>query len=332
MVMGHTLDAVLSNQARLSPGMVEYWHARGLTAPLFMLVSGWAVTLAISRSGDQGMAIPRGRLKRVILLLAIGYALRWPGWALDRFLAGDRDVWAHFLAFDALHTIALSLLATSLVLALPIGRAGRSAALAALAISAVLFGQAATLPGGAPATAGGLPQSLPAMALAQVLHGTSPFPVLPWSAYFFAGTLVGLLAPQDRRGAAAMAVAGAALVAITVPFPGLGEREAGDPVLIAFRIGVILALLGALELVPPALAARAAPLGKSSLGVYAIHLPVVYGWSTVPGLSYRVGPTLGPAAAVALAVLVLMVSFAAYRALASGARLVRGRFPHASTR
>lgn len=237
MVTGHTLDAVLSKQARLSPGMVAYWHARGLTAPLFMLVSGWAVTLAISRSGDQGIAIPRGRLKRVLLLLAIGYALRWPGWGLDRFLAGDRDVWAHFLAFDALHTIALSLLATSLVLALPIGRLGRSAALAALALSAVRFGQSATLPGGAPATAGGLPQSLPLMALAQALHGTSPFPVLPWSAYFFAGTLVGLLAPQDWRGAAAMALAGATLVAVTVPFPGLGEREAGDPVLIAFRIG-----------------------------------------------------------------------------------------------
>jgi uncharacterized membrane protein len=325
MVMGHTLDAVLSPQARQTPGMVQYWHARGLTAPLFLMVSGWAVTLAISRSSAHGLAVPRGRLQRVVLLLAIGYALRWPGWALDRFLSGDRDVWAHFLAFDALHTIALSLLATSLVMALPCGRAARAAAMAGLACTAVLLGQGAGLPGGAPATAAGLPQSIPAIALAQAFRGSSPFPLFPWSAYFFAGSLVGMLAPPNRRGAAAMAVVGAGLIALAVRFPGLGEREAGDPLLIAFRIGVVLTLLAFLELVPPALARWASPLGKSSLGVYAIHLPIVYGWSTVPGLSWRIGQTLGPGAAMALAVLVLLASFALYRALAAAARRVSGR-------
>ena len=48
----------------------------------------------------------RGRLPRVLLLLAVGYALRWPGWGLDALLAGDPAVWSHLLAFDALHTAA----------------------------------------------------------------------------------------------------------------------------------------------------------------------------------------------------------------------------------
>jgi acyltransferase len=317
MVMGHTLDAVLSPAARQTPAMVQYWHARGLTAPLFLLVSGWAVTLAISRSGARGWDVPRGRVRRVALLLFIGYALRWPGWAIERFAAGDRDIWSHFLAFDALHTIALSLLATSLVLALPWRRGAKAALLAALALAAVLLGMGATIQGGGPPTAAGLPHFLPAMALAQVFRGTSPFPLVPWSAYFFAGALVGLLAPQDRRGAVAMAAVGAALVVGALPFPGLGEREAGDPLLIAFRVGVVLLLLGALELVPASLAARAAPLGKSSLGVYAIHLPIVYGWSAIGGLAWRVGPTLGVGAALATAVAVLVASFVLFRGLAA---------------
>jgi acyltransferase len=321
MVCGHTLDAVLSPEARAAPAMITYWHARGFTAPLFLVVSGWAVTLAIARSGASGWAIPRGRIRRVALLLAIGYALRWPGWALDRLQAGDRDVWAHFLAFDALHTIALALLAASLLLALPWGRAARAAALAALLVLAAWLGRRAGIPGAEPATAAGLPASLPAIALAQALGGTSAFPLVPWSAYFLAGTLVGLVSPPDRRGAAGTAAAGAILLCVTVLWSGLGDRAPGDPVLIAFRLGVVLLLLGALELVPARAAARVAPLGRSSLAVYAIHLPVVYGWSTVPGLSFRVGRTLGAGQGLAVAAAVLAASFALARLLALGGRL-----------
>jgi acyltransferase len=320
MVMGHTLDAVLSPAARQTPLMVQYWHARGFTAPLFMLVSGWAVTLAIGRSGARGWEIPRGRLRRVLLLLLIGYALRWPGWGVDRLLAGDRDVWAHFLAFDALHCIAVALFTTALVLALPWHRFARAAVLAGLAAAAVLLGASAGIPGASQATAAGLPSSIPAMAVAQMFGGTSAFPLLPWAAYFYCGTLVGLLAPQDRRGALGIGAVALALLLVTTQWAGLGERLPGDPVLIAFRVGVVLAVLALLELVPAALARRAAPLGKSSLGVYALHLPIVYGWSTHPGLSTYLGPTLGAAAGLGVAALVLVVSFLLYRPLALGVK------------
>jgi uncharacterized membrane protein len=324
MVMGHTLDAVLSPAARQTPSMVQYWHVRGFTAPLFLLVSGWAVTLAISRSGARGWAVPLGRLRRVVLLLAIGYALRWPGWAQERLFAGDREIWAHFLAFDVLHCIAVVLLVTSLVLALPWSAPAKAAILAALAVAAAALGAGAGTPGQISGPAR-LPASLLLLGLLQVVGGTSPFPVVPWGAYFLAGTVVGLLAPTDRRGALATGAVGFLLVALALPFHGLGERPAGDPVLIAFRIGVVLLALAALEAVPAVLARRVAPLGKSSLGVYAIHLPIVYGWSHLAGLSWRVGPTLGTAAAVGVAGLVLLVSFVAFRALAGATRLAVAR-------
>ncbi len=332
MVMGHTLHAVLSEAAWQSPVLAAYNHARGFTAPLFLLVSGWAVTLAISRSGATGWDVPRGRVRRALLLLAVGYGLRWPGWGLGKLVAGDRKVWAHFLGFDALHCIAVALLATSLVLALPWNRYAKAAILAALAAGAVLAGAGAGTPGETAANLARLPEWLPAMALAQVVGGTSHFPLFPWSGYFFAGTLLGLLAPPDRRGAAGIALVAVAALLATTQWAGLGGRTAGHPVLVVYRIGVVLAVLSALFLVPPRLAARAAPLGKSSLGVYAIHLLIVYGWYLLPfwfpwyplrGLASSVGKTLGPAAGLAVAVLVLAVSYAVYRLAGAAWRRAR---------
>jgi hypothetical protein len=48
--------------------------------------------------------------------------------------------------------------------------------------------------------------------------------------------------------------------------------------------------------------------------VYAIHVPIVYGWSTFTGLIVRVGPHLGLGRALLVACAVLMASFALHLA------------------
>ena len=126
MVFGHTCDALLSAAVRAGPLAREYWKVRGLTAPLFLMVSGWAVAVAVERSRARGLPVVRQRLPRVLLLFAIGYALRYPGWDLPGFFSGRPAVWEHVLAFDALHAIAVGLFLASLVFALPSG-AGRAA-------------------------------------------------------------------------------------------------------------------------------------------------------------------------------------------------------------
>ena len=265
---------------RATPLVDLYWKARGFTAPLFLIVSGWAVSVRIQRGRARGLDISRGRVRRVLLLLFIGYALRWPGWGVAQLAAGDQDVWAHLLSFDALHTIAIALLAASLVLALPWSRREQAWAFGALALLCVALGMPAPAPL-VPHVAA-LPRSVPALALAQALGGSSPFPILPWAAYFFVGALVGLLAGAGGgRGAAAMALVGAVLVGATFG-SGVGEMPMGHPLLFAFRCGVVLLVLAALSKVPAAAAARVAPIGRASLGVYAIHVPIVYGWSTYP--------------------------------------------------
>ncbi len=308
MVLGHTLDALLAATVRESAALSAYWKARGLTAPLFMMASGWAVAVSISRSGLGGLDVARGRLPRVLLLLALGWALHWPGWGVDLLAAGDASVWAHLLAFDALHPIAISLLAASLVLGLPWSARERALALALLAVSAVALGMRAPAP--LPVEPASLPTSLAALALRQAAGGTSAFPLFPWAAYFFAGAIVGILAgPGGRRAFAAMGAAGGALVAATC-WTGVGTMPPGHPALVAFRVGAVLVLFAALSAAPSAVASRLAPLGRASLAAYAIHVPLVYGWSTLDGLAQRIGPRLSLAPALGAAALVLAASVA----------------------
>ncbi len=132
--------------------------------------------------------------------------------------------------------------------------------------------------------------------------------------YFFVGAVLGLVAGGgEGRRAARVAAAGAALAAAGAS--GGLALAAGDPRLFALRAGVVLVLLAALSALPAALAARVRPVGRASLAVYAIHLPVVYGWSTHEGLLQRIGPRLSFAAALAAGLAVLAGSFAARRAL-----------------
>jgi acyltransferase len=303
MVVGHTLDALLAPVVRTEPLVALYWMARGFTAPLFMLVAGWAVVVAVSRAGDRGVAIPLGRFPRVLLLLVLGYGLRWPGWGVSLLQQGDHTVWAHFLAFDALHAIAAAMLATALVLGFGPGGRQTAALLALLAVGSVALGLA---PLAAPAT---MPApSIPLLAFAQAVGGTSAFPLFPWIGYFFVGALVGTLAGSGE-GRSALAMAGVGGLLVAGALSSGGAMASADPRLFAFRTGVVLVFLAALSLVPAALAARLRPIGRASLAVYVIHLPIVYGWSTHQGLVQRVGPQLPLGAALAAGAAVLAASF-----------------------
>ena len=307
MVAGHTLDALLTPALRAHPAVVAYWKARGFTAPVFIAVAGWAVAAAIQRSGAQGWAIPAGRARRVGVLLAIGLFLHWPGWGIEALRAGDPVVFAHLVSFNVLHTIAASIAVTALLFAALPARRARLLALAAGAVLAVSLGMRAP----------GEPTTLAGIALEQALGGSSPFPLFPWMAYFFAGAAVGLLVTEaGRREVAWLAGLGAAAVGATC-WTGVGTMPFNDPILVVYRIGAFLLLIAVLTRVPASVAARLAPLGRASLGVYALHVPLVYGWSTHPGLAARIGPTLGPAQALLVAAAVLVASLAAQTALSA---------------
>ena len=313
MVMGHTLDAVLSDTAREGAGMLAYWSMRAVTAPLFLFVAGWAFATTVQRTGIQGWALLRRYAPRAALLFAWGYLLRWPGWAWRALLAGDRAIWRHFLAFDALHGVAGALLLGAGVLALLGGRRVRMGALCALA---VLFALVSPLVR-ARVTSGGWP-----LVLEQALAGTtSNFPLFPWAAYFFMGGVAGLGLAGVRRVPqwACLALPGVGVLALMSWWGG--DPRTLDVALVTWRMGLLTVVAGAAMLLPPALDGVLGPVGRASLWVYVVHLPLAYGWSTLQGLAGRLGRSQDVPSALGLALAVLAVSLA----LALPAKKLYGR-------
>lgn len=281
MVMGHTLHATLSLDVRAEPLVATYWQFRGLTAPLFLLVSGWAVTVVTLRTGLDGVL--RRRLPRVLLLLALGYALRIPMWNLAGWLGGDPKLWRHFLAFDALHCVGASLLVAVLILQFVRPPASRTLVFGLLAIG---------LPFAASSIWGAF-DGAPLMVQQSLGGGTAPFPLFPWAGYFFAGALLASLTqgipPQIRTRW--LTVIGIGLVVASGAI-GMDGGSASRADVYFARLGQVLLLVALVSLLPATLSARMGPVGRASLGVYVVHLVVVYGWAFWPGLWNRIGRTL----------------------------------------
>ncbi|WP_434385618.1 acyltransferase family protein [Melittangium boletus] len=321
MVMGHTLDAVLKDTARQTTGMLVYWSFRAVTAPLFLFVAGWAFATTVRRTGLGGPRLLRRYLPRVGLLLFWGYFLRWPGWGLPAFFAGDPKVWQHFLAFDALHGVAGALLMGALVLAAVRPPAARLA---------VLGGLALLVPWVSPwmrAAVNGGPLPL---ALTQALAGTtSAFPLFPWSAYFLMGGVTGLALGEVKRAPhwLVLCAGGTGLLALLTP---RGEAPgAGDLPLVLWRLGLVALVAGLAMRLPARLDGMLGPVGRASLWVYVAHLPLAYGWSTLPGLASRVGRTQDalPALGLALGVLALCLAVTLPLKKAYGAWRKRAKTP-----
>jgi acyltransferase len=314
---------LLSPSARSQPLVAEYWRARGFTAPLFMVVAGWALALWASRSRARGIPLVVARLPRVLLLLAVGYGLRLPGWNWSGFLAGDRHVWEHFLAFDALHVIAAGALVAVVAVSLSLRRRELGLTFVLLAVATTALGMsehATTWP----------PRTLASLALAQAVGGTSPFPVFPWVTYVFAGAAVRFLA-SDGPGPRAVSLAGigAALV-VAAHVHGMDHLLPHHPVLLASRLGIVLVALAVLEWLPAPGAALLVPLGRHSLGIYAMHVAVIYGWLNVTGLSGTIGQRLAPGEAALVAVAVLAATLAAALVLREASHAALGALRRAS--
>ncbi|MFY2560790.1 acyltransferase family protein [Corallococcus terminator] len=298
MVLGHTLDALLSPEARQLPWVQHYWTFRGITAPLFLLVSGWAVIAALGTKPNAARDTLGRRIRRSLLLLFLGYFLHWPGWPVVHDLGWTDAMLSRVFAFDALQCIGFALLLGSVLLALVPARGGRPLVLLTLAVAIPL----------ASATMWRLGVGLP-MPVQQFLGSGegSRFPFFPWAGFFFAGAFAAyalhLLKPGWPQGLALLAL-GAGLLGLTrLTTADWGPASAW---LVAYRVGQGLFVLGVVNLAPVRLSGLLAPLGRLSLWVYVLHLPIVYGWADIGGLSGHVGPILGVPAAVGVGLALLL--------------------------
>ncbi|HZJ55991.1 MAG TPA: acyltransferase family protein [Myxococcaceae bacterium] len=303
MVLGHTLDLTLEDRVRDLPLVALYWSFRGLTAPLFLVVAGWA--LASSLRSTDADTVGR-RLRRAALALALGYGLHWPGLSAAQTMAAEGTLWPHLLAFDALPCIGWSIAAGVLLLSLLPRTPGRIGALGVLALW-IPFVATVSWPVGL--GAGWLWRGF-------LGHPEAHFPLVPWSAFFFLGGALALLVPtlRERRHRAMALLLAGGLLLLMLEQTGLEDWSLSSPWPAFYRMGQALLALGFFSALPVSRIPGLVSLGRRSLGVYVGHLVLLYGWAGDEGLVTRWTHQLSFPEAFALAAAVL----AAATAMAQG--------------
>lgn len=298
MVQGHTLDALVHPSA-LDPsnGFWGLWHdLRGLTAPMFLLLSG-AVTMLGVRRDAEGRVEPGRLLRRAgwgLGILVLGYLLVFPANRIADLRWLSPDVWRGFLQVNILQLNGLTLLI--LVGLLAITRSDRGFATLSVALGTIAI--LATPWGLGIQWFRFLPEALGAYLSRD--HG-SLFPVFPYSGYMFLGVGLGYLlrqgdlADRARRFRRVCAGSGCAALAAALLLGWIPETvmrvrdqwEAG-PYHLLFRLGfalLLFALLSFLAQHRPRLAEATAPLGRRSLHAYIGHLVLLYGMPWTTGLA-----------------------------------------------
>ena len=326
MVQGHLCDHLLSPAAR-ALGLYEFQAMfHGSTAPGFLFASGFVAGLP---RAPLSLKASVRRARRILFVLAVGYALHLPYFSLAKTLAEGTEAQLRVLfACDALQAIAVSQL---VVLAIQ-WIAGRHwpALTGALAVAVLAAGPAVW--------EARLSERLPLVfgSYFDVLTG-SHFPLFPFAAFVLAGTVagaaVGRQEPRTRRRRAlrfglALVAAGAVLEVFW-----LGERVffwGVSPAYALIRLGALLLVLLALDLLgqrePPGFRALAL-LGRETLLVFVLHLQLLYGSVLGPGPLQSLAGRLGfPGAAVTLVAMVpvlFVCSWAWHR--------LKARAPHEAT-
>jgi uncharacterized membrane protein len=282
MIEAHTLDAWTRVGDRRSIAFRDATVLGGFAAPLFLWLAGLGVAMSASRAAQRGgrSAAIEAACRRGLAIFALAFLFRQqalvltPGGALVGLFRVDilNIMGPAMVAAGLLWGVARSpsarvwwygAAATGVAMLTPIVRA--SAALDALPVWLQWYVR-------------------PAGEL-------TAFTLLPWAAFVFAGGAVGSLiasvseGPSESRLQAALAVAGAALIALgywTSTRPSIYASSSfwtTSPSWFAMRAGVLTLALSIIYFLTPSIPV-VERLGRASLFVYWIHVELVYGYAS----------------------------------------------------
>jgi uncharacterized membrane protein len=320
MLYGHTVSALLAPRYQTGTWFDIWVFQRGLTSTLFLLLSGFAFSIATGRhwsSHAQISPVVIRRVRRFSLFILLGYALHFPVARFADLAYATPERWRSFLAVDVLQLIGMTFIGVQILVMLTRSRRMFGWAALAGAVAIILLTPfswrvdwAAHLP----------------LSIAAYLSPAagSQFPLFPWSAYVLLGAALGQwylrwgTARLDWYANVALFAPGFALVTLVFVVDmlptwlvGVGAWES-VPNQVALRMGASLMLL--------ALIARASQritrlphifgaFAQETLLIYFVHLCIVYGSVWNRGLAQVYGPTLGPGQTVFFVVLLLVAMF-----------------------
>jgi uncharacterized membrane protein len=321
MLYGHTVSALLAPAYQRGTWFDVWQVQRGLTSSLFLLLSGFAFSVATSRHWGSHQRFSRAffkRIRRFVLFVVLGYALHFPVPRFSLLTTATDEQWRSFLAVDVLQLIGVTfVIVQSLVL---LTRSRRVFTGAAFLLAATVL--AVTHPVWAVDWSRLLP---PWMAAYLSPASGSLFPLFPWASYVLFGAALGQI--YVGWGAARLSsyagyvllipgtvlAVGAWLLASVDGAPWSADPWNFMPIQVLNRIGLCLVLLSAIAYASQRMMRLPrffAFVAQETLLIYFVHLCIVYGSIWSGGLLQAFGPSLGPGDTV-MWVLILLASMGA---------------------
>ena len=307
MVQGHTTDVLLANSYR-STDFTAYalWlFMRGMTAPIFMFSAGVVFTYLFRLVKEPFASNPRVKkgYKRVILLVVLGYLLRYPTATVVDFSQVTPEQWQIFIAVDVLQCIGMGLFFL-LICAWIAEKFNLSDYLVFTAGALVFFILNPFLSNIA------WKEFLPVPVAGYFYKGTgSIFPLFPWVGYVIGGGVLGSYLAKNpmvfktAKFSLRMFIAGGTLFggALIINyflqlFSGAGFDAWPDSPFLAFmRLGFVLmlnALVSFISLKVDTIPRFLILVGRNTLLIYIVHLMILYGSAWNPGLILLFGSSL----------------------------------------
>jgi uncharacterized membrane protein len=305
MIQGHTLDVLLAPAYREGFAFNCWVFMRGLTAPTFLLLSGFSFSLSTIRHWDSYVRPSRSlwrRLRRFGSFIFLGYVMHLPARSLQGFRSLGAAGWQSGLQVDVLQCIGLTLIALQLLVLAArsqrwFGVLAGIFAVAIVGVSPVFW---------AMDWSNHVPFSVAAYLNSQT---GSLFPLFPWAGYIFAGASAGCIWARYRSicgallgrvpylGSPILIATGLLLAYSCVGIYGNADFWNASPDLFLVRVGCVGVLMGIVSYVEPKLRIPGRflhSLARESLLIYFVHVCILYGSIWNPGVRQWLGSNFPP--------------------------------------
>jgi uncharacterized membrane protein len=301
----------------------SWWNfLRGLTAPIFLFVSGAVHVFAMKRSqsGSISKETLKKRLQWIAIIFICGYLLVFPASRLIDLPYLDTSIWRQFLQFNILQLTPFTLL---FVLALSYITHSVKALGIISGISALIIFISTPYIQNIDVFAF-LPETFGAMI--SYKHG-SLFPIFPFSGFMLGGVAFGAWLQslhQEKRSAffnkhiflLSIIVIGIALSAmywtnLWMPRPVHNDAMMTNPAFMFVRIGIILFLFGICQRFVNLFDSykhHFVFFSSKSLYIYVIHLILLYGTPWFPSIGRTFQYSQSLIAGAGLAVLIILLT------------------------
>lgn len=299
MVQGHTVDVVLAPEFRAEtyPAYFLWNFMRGMTAPIFMFTAGTVFTYLfrlVETPFNNNPRVKKGIL-RVLLLLTIGYLLRYPTYKIFDFSDVTQSQIDIFLAVDVLQLIAFGLF--FVMLSAFIAEKLKLNDTFVFSFIAVIFFFSTPI-----IVNINWIEYFPQFIAGYFYTGTgSQFPLFPWVGYVVLGGVLGSylaknpLVFKTSKFSYYLGIIGFVLILISEIMIYIGVEyfnykflnDSYSLDLIIFRIGFVLVLNGLVSFISQKI--ESIPriivlVGRNTLLIYVVHLMILYGSAWNPGI------------------------------------------------